>query len=177
MSILIESPWPAILFGIIGEAILAVMLLRTGRGVLLWAMAGVLALSLGGVAVERLVVTDRKLVAAVIYDTAAALEANDLKRVLAHVAPEDAYTHEQAALVLGQYEIVELKVRYLEITINRLTSPPTAKAAFNVIATGKDRRGEIGRFTWPGKLVVELRRDPDPAGWVITGHKLTPDPR
>ena len=80
MSIFLDSPWPAILFGIIGEAVLAVMLLRSGRGVLLGAMAGVLALSLAGVGVERLVVTDNKLIAAVIYDAAAALEANDLPR-------------------------------------------------------------------------------------------------
>ena len=50
MSIFIESPWPAILLGILGEAILAVILVRTGRGVLLVAMAGVLAASLLGVA-------------------------------------------------------------------------------------------------------------------------------
>ena len=53
MSIFIENPWPAILLGILGEAILAVILVRTGRGVLLVAMAGVLAASLLGVAVER----------------------------------------------------------------------------------------------------------------------------
>ena len=98
-------------------------------------------------AVERFVVTDRKLVKAVLYDTAAALEANDLNRVLAHVAPEDAYTRQQAAWVLGAAEIEELKISYLEVTINRLTSPQTATAKFNVLVTGRDRRGEIGTLS------------------------------
>ncbi len=175
MSIFLDSPWPAILFGIIGEAVLAVMLLRSGRGVLLGAMAGVLALSLAGVGVERLVVTDNKLIAAVIYDAAAALEANDLPRVLAHVATDDVYTREQARLVLSEVEITALKVRALDIKINRLTSPPSAKDTFNIIASGRDRRGEMGQGTRPGKLVVDLRRDP--GGWIITGHQLIADPR
>ena len=72
-------------------------------------------------------------------------------------------------------EITELKVRFLDIKINRLTSPPSAKATFNIIATGKYRRGEMWQGTQPGKLVVDLRRDP--GGWIITGHQLILDPR
>ena len=72
-------------------------------------------------------------------------------------------------------EIEELKISYLEVTINRLTSPPTAKATFNVLVTGRDRRGEYGTLTRPGKLVVELRRDA--GGWIITGHEFNEDPR
>ncbi len=177
MSIFIESPWPAILLGILGEAILAVLLVRTGRGALLWAMAGVLAASLLGVAVERLVVTDSKLIKAVLYDTRDALEANDLKRVWAHVAAEDTNTRQRAREVLSQGEITELKITYLTIDINRLTSPPTAKAMLNVRVTGRDKRGEISGLTGVGKISVDLRRDPDPIGWIITGHEATPDPR
>ena len=126
MDIFLESPWPAIVLGIFGEAVLAVMLVRTGRGVLLWAMIGVLALALLGVGVERLVVTDNKLITAVLYDTAAALEANDLNRVLAHVAADADKTRADARSALSEAEITELKIRYLEIKINRLTSPPSA---------------------------------------------------
>ena len=151
------------------------VLLRTGRGVLLWAMAGVLLLALAGVAVVRWVPTERKLVAATLYQTAAALEANDLEGVLRHVAPAAAETRKEAQWALQHAEIVELKIRYLDITINRLTSPPTAKATFNVIVTAKDRRGEWGQFTRPGKLTVELSRQGD--GWIITGHRIIEDPR
>ena len=47
MTFLLESPWPALVFGIFAEALLGIILLRTGRGVLLWAMAGV-GLVVGG---------------------------------------------------------------------------------------------------------------------------------
>jgi ketosteroid isomerase-like protein len=175
MNLLLESYWPAILGGIIGEAILAVILLRTGRGVLLLPMAGVLVLALADVALVRWVPTERKMVAATLYDTAAALEANDLPRVLRHIAPEARPTRDQAEQVLGSAQIVELKIRCLEIVINNLTSPPTAKATFNVIVTGRDRRGEWGTHSRPGKLIVELRRQSD--GWIITGHQIIEDPR
>ena len=113
-------------------------------------MAGVLALSLLGVGVERLVVTDNKLIAAVLYDTAAALEANDLNRVLAHVAADADYDpRARPASALSEAEITELKIRYLEIKINRLTSPPSAKATFNIIAAGRYRRGDYGQGTGP----------------------------
>ena len=113
-------------------------------------MAGVLAASLLGVAVERLVVTDSKLIKAVLYDTRDALEANDLERALAHVAAEDTNTRERAREVLSQGEITELKITYLNIDINRLTSPPTAKAMMNVRGDGqgqarRDQRADRGR--------------------------------
>ena len=125
------------------------MLLRTGRGVLLWALAGVLFLTLAGVAIVRWVPTERKMVAATLYQTAAALEANDLAGVLRHVAPTAAETRKDAQWAIEHAEIVELKIRYLDITINRLTSPPTAKATFNVIVTAKDRSGEWGSLPGP----------------------------
>ena len=62
MVIFLESPWPILLIGIAVEAVLAVMLLRTGQGRLLWAMLGMAAVVLLGLAVERLVVTDREAV-------------------------------------------------------------------------------------------------------------------
>ena len=175
MEIFVESPWPAIFFGVIGEAILAVALVRTGRGVLLWAMAGVLAVSLTGVGVARLVVTEKKLAAAVVYDCAAAAEKNDAEGILRHVSPEDEELRAWIIAAMQQFEISEVKIRALDIAINRLTSPPTATATFNFIGTGKDRRGEYGQMTRPGRVIVQMRREP--GGWVIVGHKFLEDPR
>ena len=174
MEIFVESPWPAIFFGVVGEAILAVALVRTGRGVLLWAMAGVLAVSLGGVALARLVVTEKKLAAAVIYDCAAAAKKNDAAGILRHISPEDEVLREQIAGIMRQFEVSEVKIRALDIVINRLTSPPTATATFNFIGTGKERRGEFGG-TRPGRVIVQMRREP--GGWLIVGHKVFEDPQ
>ena len=174
MNLLLENYWPWILFGILGEAIVAVALLRTGRGVLLWAMAGVLAVSLLGMAVVKWVPTERKAVAATIYDTAKALEANDLDRVLKHVLLSDEHTRADADNYMSMFEFVEVKVSFLEITINYLTSPPTAKATFNVKATGRER-GASSQWSQPAKLTVQLLRQPN--GWMISDHVLSLDPR
>ncbi len=145
MEIFVESPWPAIFFGLIGEAILAVALVRSGRGVLLWAMAGVLAVSLGGVALARLVVTEKKLAAAVVYDCAAAAQKNDAEGVLRHISPEDEVLRTQIAAIMQQFEISEVKIRALEIDGQPFDQLPRPRRRRSITsATGKDRRGEFG---------------------------------
>ena len=171
----LESPWPILVFGIIAEAVLAVALVRTGRGIYLAAMAGVAIAVLLGVLVERLVVTDRKLVAQTIDGAAAALEANDLNRVLQFVSPTADDTRERARQALGLAEFVEVKVRNLEIAIVRTTSPPTAKATFTVWVTGKDRRGDLGQVSRPVGLVLHLRLES--GRWLIADHRIVEDPR
>jgi ketosteroid isomerase-like protein len=174
VMIFLESPWPIVVIGVAAEAILAVMLVRTGRGVLLGAMAAV-GVAVGiGLLVERLVVTDRKLVARTIDGAAAALEANDLARLLELIAPDAAQTRDAATLALQEGEFRRVRLYQLEITVVRTTSPPTAKATFNVIATGKDRRGEFGELTRPLRMTVRLRRES--GRWLITGHELAEDP-
>ena len=60
MTFLFENPLRIIFIGIVIEVILGIVLLRTGRGALLWVMLGILALTLVWVGVERLVVTERE---------------------------------------------------------------------------------------------------------------------
>ena len=82
MTTLLESPWTVILFGIAAEAVLGIILARTGRGVLIWAMAGVLLLVLALVGLEWLVVTDRERIEATLESAAASVAANDPDGVL-----------------------------------------------------------------------------------------------
>jgi hypothetical protein len=174
--IFLESPWPVLVIGLAAEAILAVILVRTGRGVLLGAMAAVAVVVGIGLLLERLVVTDRKLVAHSIDAAAAALEANDLPRLLELLAPDAAETRQAATQALQEGEFIQVRIYGLEVAVVRTTSPPTAKATFNVIATGKFRRGEFGQQTLrPFPMIVRLRWE---AGrWLITGHEFVEDPR
>ncbi|MGA2034405.1 MAG: hypothetical protein ABSG68_19340 [Thermoguttaceae bacterium] len=176
--IFLESPWPILVFGILAEAILAVALLRSGRGALLWIMLGAAVVVGIGLLVERLVVTDRKRVAATIDGVAAALEANNVEAVLRYVSNSSPQLREEAQLRLSQVQLVHVQVRNLEVLINRLTSPPTAKATFNVFVTGRYRQGEFSEFgqqSRPGKLSVELDLEGD--RWLITGYELIQDPQ
>ncbi|MGA2618723.1 MAG: hypothetical protein ABSF26_14005 [Thermoguttaceae bacterium] len=167
----LESPWPALLLGIAAEAILLVILVRSGRGVLLWAIGGVALLTALAVVVEQLIPTHRKQVTATLQGAAAALEANDLERLLETISPAAADTRAAARWALDTALFVQLQIRNLEIAINSTTSPPTARTTFTAVATGRDRRGEIeGVFSRPVRMEVDLRRES--GRWLITAHRF-----
>jgi hypothetical protein len=174
--IFLESPWPILLLGIAAEAILAIALVRTGRGVLLWAMIGVGLVVVAGVVVERLVVTERERVAETINGAARAVEKGDLNGILSYVSPSAAATRAAAQQWHGSYEISEIKVRNLDVKINKLTSPPTALAEFNVLVTGRVKGGMMEYAgTQPGKVTLQLRLEG--GRWLIADHKFSQDPR
>jgi ketosteroid isomerase-like protein len=168
MNFLFENPWRIIFIGIIAEAVLGIVLARTGRGSLLWAMLGVLALTLACLVVERLAVTEKERVEMTLDGITAALEANDLKRVLNYVAADAVYTHNRAAWALGRIEVQSAKIYNLEITINRLTSPLTAKAAFFGYIAYRDKLGESPYSNYGSRFTADLRKQGD--RWVVTGH-------
>jgi hypothetical protein len=168
MSLLFENPLRIIFIGVIVEVILGIVLLRTGRGALLWAMIGVFALTGIAVVVERLVVTEKERVEMTLDGITSALEANDLNRVLGFIAPTAVQTRNRAAWALGRIEVQSARIYRLEITINRLTTPMTARASFFGHISYRDRQGEIPYSNYGSRFVVDLRKQGD--AWVVTGH-------
>jgi len=154
---LLESPWPILLTGIVVEAALALALLRTGRGRILWAMLGFGAIIAGGLLLERCVVTDREAVENCLDAIVAAAEANDINRLLENVSPKAGKVQVEARAVLSRVEVTKARLTDLETKINRLTSPPSAKVKFRVIGTGRDRMGEIPYQGFAEFLAVDLR--------------------
>jgi hypothetical protein len=159
MMMFVESPWPILVIGIIVEAALAVALLRTGQGRLLWAMLGVGAVVLLGLLVERLIVTDREAITNTLDAAAAAVEANNLDRLLETVSPSAQRTRTGARLVLGRFEFSKGRITDLEITVNGLTSPPSAKTKFRAIGKAHDRVGESPYEGFAVPVTVELHRE------------------
>jgi hypothetical protein len=168
MTELMENPWYFIFAGIVIEVVLGILLFRTGRGVLLWAMIAVLGLTLLGVLVERLVVTERERVQMTLDGITAALEANDLHRLFTFVAPEAKQTRQRATWALGQVEVQSARIYKVQISINKLTSPPTAKALFFGHIACRDKKGEFPYNNYASNFVVDLRKDGDK--WIVTGH-------
>lgn len=168
--IFLESPWPILFTGLVAEVILLVILFKTGRGVLLWAIGGVALVVALGVLLERLVVTDKKLVAQTLNDAAAALEANDLKKLDQFLSPSAGATRQQARAVMAEGEFTGVKIRSLDTTIVKTTSPRTAKTTFTAIISGRDRRGIMGQQTQPFRLLVRLQWEG--GRWLILDHKV-----
>lgn len=170
MVIVLESPWPILFIGIAVEAVLAVVLLRTGRGAVLWGMIGVAAFVLLGLLIEWLVVTEREAVEYTLDACVAAVEANDVERLLSCISPSAQQARKDARWVLGRVQVERARINDLEIKINRLTSPPTATARFQAIGTGRDRKGESPYQTFGQRVTVELRQEN--ARWLVAGYNI-----
>ena len=169
MDALLENPMPIIFAGIAVEAVLGVILVKTGRGVLLLAMIGVLVLVLGGVALEALVVTDRERVEAALDGGAAAFVDGDVDRVLTFVAPDATGTQAAVRQVLRRVDIDAIKITDLTINLVRTTSPPTARASMVCIVSGREKSGTFAPTTRPVRVEIQLRQQGE--RWLVIGHK------
>lgn len=174
MTIFLESPWPALVIGIFAEAILAIVLLRTGRGVLLWAMIGVGLLVGGALWLERAVVTEREEVEAAIDAMAAALGANDQKGVESWIAKD---AKEVRALVQYGFQhakFTEAKITKLEIIVNRHTSPHSAEAQLSGVIQFDSKE-----FPYKSYMVKDLALELEQQSgrWLIAAYRWPDDPR
>ena len=166
MTALLEDPTPIILFGIVAEAVLGVILLRTGRAVLLWPMAGVLVLVLAGIGLERLVETDREQVEATLDRAAAAVAANDRDGLLVHIHPSASDTRRLVNWGFGLADFTDAKITHFEVLgFNYLINPPRAEVRINGMIHFKLRRGETPYPKRPLKMTLKLQRESD--RWLI----------
>jgi hypothetical protein len=170
MVIFVESPWPILFIGIAVEAVLAFLLLQTGRGKFLIAMLGVAALVVVGLVVERLVVTDREAVENTLDAAVAAVKRNDLDGALACLSSSAKEARVFTRWVFGRVEFQEAHISELEVKVNRLTSPPSADAKFLAVGKGKDRKGEWLYQGFAQRVTLQLRLQGD--RWLVTGYKI-----
>lgn len=85
MSWFTENPLPPVLIGVIIEALLVVVLMRTGKRSVLWGMVALAALVVGIVVLERSIVTPREEVKQAIEEIRALVEANDRPALLQRI--------------------------------------------------------------------------------------------
>ncbi|HVX12100.1 MAG TPA: hypothetical protein VHC22_13045 [Pirellulales bacterium] len=170
MSWLFEDPTTLIVAGLLIEALLAVALVKSGRGLLMLAMAGVLLLIGLGVLIERLVVTSREQVQDTLDAVAAAVQANDVDRVLSHVDPAASGMRMQVRAALGSAHVTEVRLYDLVIEVNERANPPIAQAEFTGRIKGNYRsEGSGGEGMLLRKFTVDFRRVDD--RWLMTGYQ------
>jgi hypothetical protein len=168
MNMLIESPWPWLLGGIVVEGVLAVMLLQTRRGTLLLAMAGVAIVTGLGLVAEHFVMTDRKAVRQTLDEGVAAVRANDLNRLLNCISPTAERARALSRYIFNRARFDGADIYRLDVTVNRQTSPPTAMARFDVVGQGKDRMSEYPYGSFARHVEVELRLEH--GRWLATDY-------
>lgn len=165
MVTLVESPFPAIFIGIVLLAVLGVALVQTGRGVLVFWMAGVVALTglmLGG---EWLVVTEREEVEQALDGLQAAVVAGDSDAALAYVSPKPDTDRLRALAQTGMQDVNvdTFKIRSLSIEVRSLSGE--AVAEFDGTFQGTHR--SLGPGTWARRFQFKYRRDSEDGPWLL----------
>jgi hypothetical protein len=164
-----EDPTPIFILGGITLAVLFVYLMKTGRGMVLVAMAAVAAFMGLAVLVDAIVVTDRERVEDVVYQAAAAAERNDLDAVAAFVSPSAPQIKIDIRRWIGQLIIESVSIGSLDVEVDRTAGSPTATAKFWYIGQGKSRRGDTVHDRVPGKLKVDFRKEAE--HWLVTAYE------
>lgn len=165
-----ENPYPAFVLGVITVGFLAAAYNITRNAAFLKA-AGVTILLVAGVFVlDSVVVTPREEIHAVIDEGIAALKANDADR-LANILDEKKAGITRARIREGlRYgTITGAKANDIRITVNELTSPPSAKADFYGVLTFHVKTEAVPFDRYACRLTVEFEKHP--RGWVIVGHQ------
>lgn len=173
MQALFESPWPAIWFGVLAEALLGVAFFNTRRVALIWAMAGVLVVTGLLLVTEWAVVTDVESVEYTLEAVARALESNDIEQVLAHVAPEAGPLRAAIRTYVPSIEISDANVGGdLKVTVNHFTQPATARAEFTGRISGKARNPSRGipYDNFFQRFAIKFRQEGD--HWLLADYEL-----
>ncbi|MEK6247426.1 MAG: hypothetical protein N2C12_04555, partial [Planctomycetales bacterium] len=100
MSWLIEDPTVVVVVGILLIGILAVVLVKTGRAVMLLPMIIVLAIMGTCLLTDYMVVTERERIEEVIDNVIAALLNDDVPRATSHIAGKSLSLRNQVGFVL-----------------------------------------------------------------------------
>lgn len=168
MTWLVENPTPILIAGVLVLAGLALALLMTGRGKLIWAMVATAIVTVALLLVELFVVTDKERVETTLASASAALEKNDVAAVAALIAPESGDMRSRVESEMGRFQIEVAKFHRLEVNFNYYTNPPSAQASILATIEVKDRRGEFPYNNLVHPFTITLRKDGD--RWLMTGY-------
>ncbi len=153
MTWLTENPAPIFWTALAAEAVLVVALYQTQRAVYLLGMLGVLLVGGGLLLAEHLIVTKREQVELALDEIATALVNDDRAGVIERIDPASASARNRADAALRIFKVSTAKIGSdLTITLNQLTSPPSAKASFTGRLDLQQRRSgyeqtAVRRFT------------------------------
>ncbi len=171
MTWLLETPWPAILIGVMAELVLASVLFAVQRRWVAIAMGVVAALVVAAVLIERVVTTATEEVEEALQGLAAALESDDVPTVLTFVAPDATGVRGAAERHMPRYQINTVNIaRDLEVTIDDTADPPTAVARFTCRVNANDRRGQVPYQNAILEFTMKYRKDGD--RWLLYEYEV-----
>lgn len=169
MTWLTEDPRTILAAGGLTLVVLLVFLLKTGRGVVVLAMAGVAVCMILAVLIDTLVVTDREQVEIIIAQGVEAAKQNDEAAILALISPAAEGMKDDARYWLRRIIIEDVNYGGVRIEEGPPSKLPTLVARLWFFAEGKLRRGDTIYNKVPGKLRIVFQKDGDK--WYIVDYE------
>jgi hypothetical protein len=174
MTWIVEDAWTILAFGAAVQAILAVILVQSGRRALLFVMAAVLLVTVALLFIEWLVVTDGEQIESVLNDAAAALESDDLAELVLHIAtsPEGMALRRELESRLDRIQVTVARIASKpQITINEYVTPRSATATFMGRLAGNDRTSSAEVVQHVGRYSISLVQHGNE--WRVSGYDVT----
>jgi hypothetical protein len=170
MNGLFENPLPILFAGVVVFAIVfAIWTQQKTRG---W-MAAVVAtafLTLAGLFLERIVVTDVETVETTIHQVATDMESNNIAALTRHISEDASHLRKYAESILSRVKVETVSVkRNLTVTIVDHGTRKTAIAKFNAVARIEDKSGAFGHQTIPRFMILNLVQEG--SQWRVTGYE------
>jgi hypothetical protein len=140
MNWLFEQPLIIVVLGMLLILGLGAAWSASGRKELLIGMGAALALLIGGLVMERMIVTDREAIDATLEQIARDVKSNNRQALLRHIYSGAPKLKQQAETELPNYEFTECRItKIFSRDIDRLAEPRSAIVEFNVLVSGNFR--------------------------------------
>lgn len=169
MGWLLEDPTTVLTAGILIQVLLAVMLVKTARGSILFAMGAVFVLVILLVVVEFTVVTPREEIENTLYQAATAAEANDVEQFMTFIAPASAAGFSEVQSRMPRFDIRSVRLGQLQVEFD---DSGTAMARMIASVEADDRQSQIPRDKYIARFSVNLRKVDD--RWMMVAYQEEP---
>jgi hypothetical protein len=161
-----ENPTPPVVLGIVIEAILVIVLMKTGRREALWGMLLTAVATIGVVVANFAIVTPREEVTAALEEIRQLVEQNDRPELVKRLDPSAVSLRNQVQYELASLTVEKAKIDNVRILVN--DDATSARAEFDgvvVIREGMSR-------PIPLRFRVELRKLD--GRWVVSSAEYQP---
>jgi hypothetical protein len=172
VNLLLEQPLAVVIVGVIFGLVAGIAWSSSGRKEWLIGLGTVVVLTIAGLIVEQLVVTDREAIEATLAAIARDVQSNNLRAVLSHVSANNAELQRKAEAEMPNYRFDECRVTKIhQLDIDASAEPRSALVEFIVVASGSFQHGgmELTDRGVPRRVLLQLVREQDGA-WRVQDY-------